>query len=243
MPHSTPDFSRRAQLSELMDDPCSREELRACLRDLAKVNRWLFAYRPILAWLDRLPLARSQERLRILDVGCGYGDTLRRIERWARERQVPLKPMGVDLNPATTAIAMQASAAQSRIRWITGDVFSLDLQERPHVVISSLFTHHLADADVVRFVRWMESNAVLGWFINDLSRAPVPYHAFAWFSRLMRLHRFVQHDGPVSIARSFVAADWRSLCAAAGLSDGEVTIRGFKPGRLCVGRIKHHAFR
>ena len=45
------DFRRRAepaQLPELMDEPCSRDELRACLRDLEKVNRWFRAYRPVL---------------------------------------------------------------------------------------------------------------------------------------------------------------------------------------------------
>ena len=46
MPRSAPDFSRRAQLTELMDEPCSREQLRACLRDLARVNRWFMGYRP-----------------------------------------------------------------------------------------------------------------------------------------------------------------------------------------------------
>ena len=52
MPHSALDFSHRAQLTELMDEPCSRETLRACLRDIALTNRLTFAYRPLLKWLD-----------------------------------------------------------------------------------------------------------------------------------------------------------------------------------------------
>lgn len=74
MPSDKPDFSWRAQLSELMDEPCSRDELRACLRDLARVNRWLLAYRPLLAWLDSLELRPLAVPLRIVDVACGYGD-------------------------------------------------------------------------------------------------------------------------------------------------------------------------
>ena len=57
MPPDVLDFSRRAELSELpelMDEPCSREVMRLCLRDLARVNRWFFAYRPTLKWLDSL---------------------------------------------------------------------------------------------------------------------------------------------------------------------------------------------
>ena len=58
------------------------------------------------------------------------------------------------------------------------------------------------------------------------------------FSKLAGLHRFVQHDGPVSIERAFVPEDWRQMCAAAGLSDADVVIEGFTPARLCVGRKK-----
>ena len=47
----TLDFSRRAQLTELMDEPCSYAELRDCLRDLTHVNRTVFSYAPTLEWL------------------------------------------------------------------------------------------------------------------------------------------------------------------------------------------------
>ena len=52
MPHSAPDFRHRSQLTELMDEPCTRDQLRACLSDLARTNRMTFAYRPVLNWLD-----------------------------------------------------------------------------------------------------------------------------------------------------------------------------------------------
>jgi hypothetical protein len=52
MPPEALDFRQRAQLTELMDEPCSREVMRDCLRDLARVNRWFLAYRPLLTWLD-----------------------------------------------------------------------------------------------------------------------------------------------------------------------------------------------
>jgi hypothetical protein len=101
-----------------------------------------------------------------------------------------------------------------------------------------LFTHHLRDEGVVLFVKWMEENAELGWFVNDLSRAPVPYHLFRWFSKAAGLHPFVEHDGPVSFLRAFVADDWRTYCAAAGLAGNEFEILNYKPARLCISRRK-----
>lgn len=232
------DFSRRAELTELMDEPCSREEMRACLKDLERVNRWFLAYRPVLHWLDSLSLSPESAPIRVVDVGCGYGDLLRRIERWAHEREISVRLKGYDLNADTVAIAAEAGRNKSRIEWHAADVFSLDGRERIDIVVSSLFTHHLVERDIVRFVRWMEEHAQVGWFINDLSRAAVPYRMFKGFAKLAGLHRFVQHDGPVSIRRAFVAEDWRRMCAAAELDERDTAIEAWAPARLCVARKK-----
>lgn len=239
MPPEAINFAQRAELTELMDAPCSREELRSCLHDLAKVNRWFLGYRPTLRWLDSLNLTNAGRPVHILDVGCGYGDTLRRIDQWAKQCNLHVQLTGCDLNPDTTSIAAEATGQAHSIHWLAADVFALDGQYKPvDIVISSLFTHHLTPGQIVRFLRWMEQHASVGWFINDLSRAPIPYHLFRAFSRLSRLHPFVQHDGPVSIARAFVPEDWRRMCSAAGIREQDVSIKGFAPARLCVARRK-----
>jgi hypothetical protein len=62
------------------------------------------------------------------------------------------------------------------------------------------------------------------------------------FSKLAGLHPFVQHDGPVSIARSFVPEDWQRMSSAAGLNTSidlrAVSIQPSWPARLCVSRRK-----
>ncbi|MFZ0393068.1 MAG: methyltransferase domain-containing protein, partial [Terracidiphilus sp.] len=200
------DFSRRTQpedLPEQMDQPCSRSELRACLRDVARVNRLLLGYRPTFHWLESLRLERLGQPVRILDVGCGNGDLLRRIEHWAHGRGIGVELTGLDVNPNCVELAREAANGAGRAEWMEGDVFSYFPKAPPHLVMSSLVAHHLPDGELARFICWMEQNAVVGWFINDLSRAPVPYHLFGWLARALRLHPFVQHDGPVSIARAF----------------------------------------
>ena len=87
-------------------------------------------------------------------------------------------------------------------------------------------------------MRWMDVTARLGWFINDLHRHPVPYHFFRRFARVANYHHFVQHDGPVSIARAFDGADWRRLLGEAGIDLADATVAWWLPFRLCVERLK-----
>ena len=84
----------------------------------------------------------------------------------------------------------------------------------------------------------MERTSRLGWFINDLHRQAVPYHAFRLLSRFTRWHPFVKHDGPVSILRSFRREEWVSLCRAAALPEKSYLVREYRPARLCVARLR-----
>jgi SAM-dependent methyltransferase len=234
------DFSRRADLIEMMDQPCSYAELRACLHDIARVNRLTFADRPTLKWLEEVVATHpmSAGPLRIMDVGCGYGDTLRLIHGWAAKRKIPVALTGIDLNPDAIRAAREATPRSQRIEWLVGDARTDDTAGDIDIVICSLLTHHLTDPQIVHFLRWMEQTTRRGWFINDLHRKPIPYHLFRLWARFTNWHPFVMHDGPVSIRRSFIAEDWQSLCAAAEVAAETVSIREYRPARLCVGRMK-----
>lgn len=232
-----PDFNRRAQTPELMDgDDVDFETFRGCLADLAKVNVLTLAYRPTLAFLDRLRREGRWPRdrpLEILDVGSGYGDMLRVIGRWAARRKLEVRLTGLDRNPGSARAAEQVGGSED-IRWVTEDLF--DYRSGADVVLSSLFAHHLDDASLIRFVEWQESSARIGWFINDLLRHPFSYHGFGLLANLMRWHPFVRHDGPVSISRAFTPKDWGYILAMAGAREAKV--EPWFPFRLCVSRVR-----
>jgi SAM-dependent methyltransferase len=238
-----PDLTHRVEprdLAEWMDEPCSYEDFRRCLLDLRQVNRLTLAYRPTLDFLNRL-VARKyvSQPLRIVDVGSGGGDLLRRVERWAHKRRIAVHLTGIDLNPYAARAAQEFTSPGSAIEWITGDALSHD--QPVDIVLSSLFTHHLAEPEIVRFVTWSESVARCGWFVNDLAREPLPYRLFGPWASLMRWHRFVRHDGPVSFRRSFREADWQRLLEAAHVNDAVLT--RWTPARLCVERLKESVLR
>ncbi len=232
------DFSRRSGEAELMDDPAiDLATFRDCLRDIAKVNVVALARVPTLDFLGRLRRAGRLDLGRpveVTDVGSGYGDALAGIAAWAKRRGITVSLTGVDLNPWAAQIAEAAHPGLAR--FVTSDVFAHT--GAADIVVSSLFTHHLGDDDVVAYLQWMEKQASIGWFVNDLHRHAFAFYGFGLLARLMGWHRFVRHDGPVSVARAFRPADWHALIARAGLDPATVRVRRRFPFRLCVERIK-----
>ena len=226
-------LSARSTADERMDTDCiDYDDYARCLRDLSRVNTVTSTHRPMLRWLGRETAGLTSFSL--LDVACGHGDALRRIHHWAARGGLEARLYGIDLNPWATRAAREATAAPIELR--TGDVFAIDAAETFDFVISSQFTHHLSDSQIVQFIRWMEAHARRGWFIGDLHRHWLPYYGFGVLAWLARWHHFVLSDGRISIARSFVRADWQRLIAMAGLNPGDVSIAWHVPFRLCVAR-------
>lgn len=224
---------QRSTAAEWMDDAAATEaEFASALHDLERINRLSLAYRPTLQWLDRLVAQTGARSLGVLDVGAGGGDMLRAIAGWGARRGVAVQLTGLDRSPWA---ARTAAAAGTPGDFLTTDLFALDPARRFDVVLCSLFTHHLRDPELVRFLRWIEARARLGWLISDLHRHWLPW-GFVWGAvRLLRMDPMVVHDSTVSIARGFVRADWERLLAEAGVA---AEVRWAVPFRWTVGAIR-----
>ena len=228
------DFSHRSSQPELMDtETVTYEEFDTCLRHLAFINRCTLAYRPTLQWLKR-QLANSSKPVTILDIGCGGGDMLRRI--WNKFQGNPITLIGVDMNPWSQKSAQSQTTVGAPITYNTCNVFSFEEDKRVDYIISSLFAHHLNDAELVNFMRWSDRHATLGWFINDLHRHPLPWLVIRYAVCRRPFHRFIRHDAPVSVARAFTRADWQRLLRQAGIPPERTAIRWHFPFRYGVER-------
>jgi 2-polyprenyl-3-methyl-5-hydroxy-6-metoxy-1,4-benzoquinol methylase len=236
------DLSRRSDDPEEMNDATTPPEVLArCLADLAAVNRLTLTHRPTLRFLARATKHWPRgAAVSVLDVAYGDGDLLRAIHAWAiRAGLVPVLA-GVDLDPRSAGIAAAATppeiAGTGAIDWRTGDVFDHAPDPPPDFVVSSQFTHHLTDAQVVAFIQWMERHARRGWFIADVHRHVIPYYGFRVLARIMRWHRIIREDGTISIARAFRMSEWRALLQQAGVT--QATVRWHIPFRVCVARLR-----
>lgn len=223
----------RSTAAEQMDaadlDPADYARV---LADLARVNRLTLAARPTLGFLARA--VGGATRFRLLDVGFGDGDMLRGISRWAARRGIAAELVGIDLNPRSEAVARAATPPDMAIDYRTGDYAALG--GGFDVIISSLVAHHMAEDELIAFLRFMEREAARGWLVNDLHRHRLAHAGYPLLARAMGWHRIVREDGTLSIARSFRPAEWPPLLAAAGIAEAKV-MRRF-PFRLCVERLR-----
>lgn len=224
-----------ASLPERMDTEADYDTFAGTVASLASVNRLTMGYRPLLRFLDRVTARRDGAYLRILDAGSGYGDGARAAAAFLSARGVRAEIAGVDYNPHAAAAARAATPDYDGVAlsYVTEDIFAHTERAGAYdLIVSALFTHHLEDDGVVRFLRWQDENARRGWLVNDLHRSRVAAAGFGALATLLRRHPHVRHDGPVSFARSFRAADWRRLLAEADVQDARVSIEA--PFRLCV---------
>lgn len=231
----TVDFRHRATEAELMDaDDLLPAIYAALIADLARVNTITLARPPTLRWLAKA--TQGIDSFSLVDVGFGHGDMLRAIARWASKAGKTARLVGVDLNPRSAPVARAATTAELTIDYRTGDAAALDFT--PDYIISSLVAHHMTNAELPGFLRWMEQTAARGWFINDLHRHRIAWTGFRLLANLLRWHPIVRHDGALSVRRAFVRSDWDALLSTAGLTQPPVEIHWHMPFRWGVGRTK-----
>ena len=217
-----------------MDDPAlDAGTYTEVLHDLAQVNSVTLARRPTLDFLSRA--VGERKSIRVLDVGFGDGDMLRAIRSWADRRGIEAELVGVDLNSRSVAAARERTPSTMKIDYRTGDYADL-AGEGWDCVVSSLVAHHMTRDQLVQFLRFMDGEARMGWFVNDLRRSRFAWLGYPLLARLLNWHPIVRHDGRLSIARSYRREEWAPILASAAVEGAEVK-RVF-PFRLCVETIR-----
>jgi hypothetical protein len=105
---------------------------------------------------------------------------------------------------------------------VQADVLRDDLPGTHDVTTSSLFLHHLAEAEAVRLLAAMARVAERVVLVQDLRRTRTGY-LLAWAGlRLITTSDVARYDGPLSVRAAFTLAEARALAETAGLNDADV---------------------
>jgi 2-polyprenyl-3-methyl-5-hydroxy-6-metoxy-1,4-benzoquinol methylase len=233
-------LKQRSSEIEVMDTAVTTfAEFDECLRQIETVNRYTRGYRPVLFWLKNiLPSISSGNSLTIIDVGCGRGEMLRQVRRWAKKEKINAHLTGIDIKPWAITSAKKSTPENMNIHYKTCDIFEMNATEKADFVISTHFTHHLENDELIRFLQWMDSHTLQGWFINDLHRHQAPYLFIKYIFSLVPINKMSRNDGPLSVARAFTADDWQKILQQAGIPPDQCRIKWYFPFRYGVERWK-----
>lgn len=225
LPLFFPRLSRRAQLSELMDDP--EVELEALYRTFAqfdRINRMLTSYRPLLR--SMIFRKESRREFTLVDLGCGGGDVLRWVAERSRKLGFRARLVGIDPDPRAVAYATKACEAfpEISIRQASFRDLSQIREELGEIayIISNHVMHHLNSRDLRDFIRIASEHAASGLLLNDLRRSRLAYLAYGIYAAIFARKSLAAYDGKLSIMRGFKREELEELCR---LPDGRLPLR------------------
>jgi SAM-dependent methyltransferase len=208
-------FATRMRGPEWMDEPgADPEHLRLSLRYLRRINALLGYTRSTLSHLERFSRHwQPGETIRIVDIATGSGDVPRAMLRWAKPRGFNLQTVGVDLH----AMTARAADAHDAVQIVQANAMQLPFADGSFdYATTSLFLHHLSNAEVVKVLSEMGRVARRGVIVGDLLRHRRAY----WWVNLLTLfaNPMVRHDGRISVAQAFKREEIIALRDQAGIS-------------------------
>ena len=214
-------LEKRAYEEELMDDLDSGGEvIRQTLRELETINKWLGGNEVTTNGLAKLLKDHSfSDKLVMADLGCGGGDILILVAKWARKNSITVELKGYDANPNIIAYAQENCKAFPEISFYTEDIFSETFKKNEFdLVLCTLFTHHFTDEQLTGILHQFKEQAKVGVIINDLHRHWLAYYSIKLLTQLFSKSPMVKHDAPLSVRRSFRRDDLQKIMKAADIT-------------------------
>lgn len=193
--------------------------------------------RILRATIDSLRSSGFSAPIRIVDVGCGIGYTIRWLAAHTKLPAEKIELTGVDLNAALVNEANRLAKAESLpCAFFHGDAFSSNLAGQ--IYISTGVVHHFRGDDLTAFLHRHDSETTQAFVHFDFQ--PWVLAPFgSWFFHVVRMRTpLARHDGVLSAARSHSA---QSLVSAArtGVSNLMTGIYGAKIWNTSAPRVFH----
>lgn len=206
----------RSYQKELLDgDHIPFSDIKKNMEELNTINTLLGGH--AITVKGFASLVGDRKKITVCEIGCGGGDNLVAIAKWCHRQNIKVNCIGIDLKSDCIEIAREQKPLERIATWIVNDYAEEKFDTKPDIIFSSLFCHHFTDEALVTQLQWMKLNSIVGFFINDLHRHKVAYHAISMLTNFFSSSYLVKNDAPVSVSRGFLKTEWVSLCELAGI--------------------------
>jgi len=213
------DLSYRSYQKELLDrTDIPFDDIALNMKELNFINTYLGGHHITVNGLQRI-LSDSKivaGKLLVCEIGCGGGDNLQVIYDWCVRKKIQIDTIGIDINPDCISYA-EKSTRIPNARWIASDYKFTTFIQQPHIIFNSLFCHHFDDAQMISILKWMNANATMGFFINDLHRHQIAFYSIKLLTKLFSKSYLVKNDAPLSVQRGFTRIELERYLREAGI--------------------------
>jgi len=211
------DFSQRSYQKELIDrDDIPFEAIERNMQELGLINAWLGGHRITLDGFKKL--LKNRKKITICEIGCGGGDNLEAIQKWCKRKNISVDIIGIDINPYCIEVA-KSKFLNENVRFIVSDYQQVHFEkDKRDIIFSSLFCHHFTELQLLRMLKWMQSNSGIGFFINDLHRHRFAFYSIKGLTSIFSKSWLVKNDAPLSVLRGFTRKEWRQLLSKSSIS-------------------------
>ncbi|PHR11974.1 MAG: methyltransferase [Aequorivita sp.] len=196
----------RSEQEEIMDSKDFRgEEMKKLLDDLKTVNKWLGGNKITIDGIQKLLQNHSKsDKVRILDIGCGDGELLRKCADFGQQNNYNFEFIGIDFNANILKYAKKRSENYPNIKFQKVDVFlEENLIPNCDIAVCTLFLHHFNTEEIENLLKKIIQKVNVGIVINDLHRSKQAFNLFKIVSAVFLKTVTASHDGLVSIAKGF----------------------------------------
>lgn len=208
---------KRSYQKELLDqDNIPFKDIKDNMQELNFINTWLGGHSITISGLKKL--LADKKRIKICEIGCGGGDNLEAIQKWCSAQKIELSCIGIDIKKECIDFACTKEILSGNTEWICSNYADIVFKEKPDIIFSSLFCHHFTNNELNEQLIWMQRNAGIGFFINDLQRHWLAYYSIKILTRIFSSSYLVKNDAPLSVARGFKEKDWKEIFKSANLN-------------------------
>lgn len=221
-------LSRCVDKEEIIDDlEFSNAVLIQNLNEMQLLNRRLGYNKTLINAINTIYEKQQNDfhtrNIRITDLGCGSGDSLRCIYDWMVNKNLNFDLVGIDGNAFAIDCARTMSSDYPCIKYQLMDILNLmNSANQYDLVILNNLCHHFNDSDIAEILKYLYKHTKMAIIINDIHRHPLAYFGIKFLTKILNFSYVTKHDAPLSVLRAFQKNDLINILKSAKIDNFEM---------------------